>query len=92
MQNILETKAVMEVLLGSIEMEIHEFLKLEKGSVLDLGITAGENAEVVINTTPIGKGEIMVYEKNLAVRINQIFTSDEKLTYYSKDDYFGYNQ
>ncbi len=71
--------------LGSISLKINEILKLTKGSVIDLLKPAGESVELFINNKIIGKGEVMVYEKNLAVRINEILDSKSVIQYFSKE-------
>ena len=53
--------------LGQTTLSLAEILKLEKGSVIDLGKPAGESVESYVNHRIIGKGEVMVYEKNLAI-------------------------
>ncbi len=71
--------------LGSTTLTIDEILKLTKGSVIDLQKPAGESVELFINNKIIGKGEVMVYEKNLAVRINEILDSRSVIQYFSKE-------
>jgi len=58
--------------LGTTTISISELLKFESGSVIDLEKPAGESVELYINNRIFGKGEVMVYEKNLAIRINEI--------------------
>jgi len=58
--------------LGTTTVSINELLKFEAGSVIDLEKPAGESVELYINNRIFGKGEVMVYEKNLAIRINVI--------------------
>ncbi len=71
--------------LGSTELCVSEILKLEKGSVIDLNKPAGESVESYVNGRIIGKGEVMVYEKNLAIRINEVLDSSAVLYYLSKE-------
>ena len=71
--------------LGATELCISEILKLEKGSVIDLNKPAGESVESYVNGRIIGKGEVMVYEKNLAIRINEVLDSSAVLYYLSKE-------
>ena len=71
--------------LGQTELSIAEILKLEKGSVIDLHKPAGESVESYVNGRIIGKGEVMVYEKNLAIRINEVLDSSAVLYYLSKE-------
>ncbi|MDD3595427.1 MAG: flagellar motor switch protein FliN [Sulfuricurvum sp.] len=71
--------------LGQTTLSLGEILKLEKGSVIDLGKPAGESVESYVNRRIIGKGEVMVYEKNLAIRINEVLDSSAVLYYLSKE-------
>ncbi|WLQ81552.1 flagellar motor switch protein FliN [Campylobacter jejuni] len=70
--------------LGTTNMSVAELLKLEVGSVIDLEKPAGESVELYINRN-FGKGEVMVYEKNLAIRINEILDSKTVLQYFKKE-------
>jgi flagellar motor switch protein FliN/FliY len=71
--------------LGSITMSVKEFMKLQKGSVIDLEKPAGESVELYINGKIIGKGEVIVFKDNLAVRINEILDSDTLIQYFKKE-------
>jgi flagellar motor switch protein FliN/FliY len=71
--------------LGETDLAVSEILKLEKGSIIDLKKPAGESVESYVNGRIIGKGEVMVYEKNLAIRINEVLDSSAVLYYLSKE-------
>ena len=71
--------------LGETELTVHDILQLEKGSIIDLKKPAGESVESYVNGRIIGKGEVMVYEKNLAIRINEVLDSSAVLYYLSKE-------
>ncbi|MEA1916959.1 MAG: flagellar motor switch protein FliN [Campylobacterota bacterium] len=71
--------------LGETELSLNDILKLEKNSVIDLKKPAGESVEAYVNDRIIGKGEVMVYEQNLAIRINEILDSSAVLYYFSKE-------
>ena len=71
--------------LGSVTMTVKEFMKLQKGSVIDLEKPAGESVELYINNKIVGKGEVIVFEDNLAVRINEILDSDTLIQYFKKE-------
>ena len=71
--------------LGSTDIELAEMLKLHKGSIVDLKKPAGESVEIIVNQRIVGKGEIMVYEKNLAIRVNEILDSKTVIEYFSKE-------
>ncbi|CAD7288289.1 Flagellar motor switch protein FliN [Campylobacter majalis] len=71
--------------LGTTTISIKELLKFETGSVIDLEKPAGESVELYINSRIFGKGEVMVYEKNLAIRINEILDSKSVIQYFKKE-------
>lgn len=71
--------------LGQTSLSIKELLGLQKGSVIDLAKPAGESVEAYVNNRIIGKGEVMVYEKNLAIRINEVLDSTSVIYYLSKE-------
>lgn len=72
--------------LGSTMVPINEVLHYSKGSVIDLQKPAGESVELYVNDKIIGKGEVMVYEKNLAIRINEVLDSKSVLYYFTKEN------
>ncbi len=71
--------------LGTTTVSINELLRFEAGSVIDLEKPAGESVELYINNRIFGKGEVMVYEKNLAIRINEILDSKSVIQYFKKE-------
>lgn len=82
---LLDMQAEFSSYLGTVELSLAEILKLQKGSIIDLKKPAGESVEIFINQRIIGKGEIMVYEKNLAIRVNEILDSKTVIEYFSKE-------
>ena len=73
--------------LGETQLTIRDILQLERGSVIDLKKPAGESVESYVNGRILGKGEVMVYEKNLAIRINEVLNSSAVLYHLSKENY-----
>ena len=71
--------------LGETNATVAEILKYEKGSIIDLKKPAGESVESYVNGRILGKGEVMVYEKNLAIRINEILDSSAVLYHLAKE-------
>jgi len=82
---LLDMDITFEADLGRVDMSMRDMLKLEKGSVIDLQKAAGESVDVYINNRIVGKGEVMVYEKNLAIRLNEVLDSNAILYYLSKE-------
>ena len=71
--------------LGQTTLTTKEILSLKKGSIIDLQKPAGESVEIFVNDKIVGKGEVMVYEDNLAVRINEILDADSIIKYFKKE-------
>ena len=84
-ENLLDINVDFIAELGTTFLSIDNILKLEKGSVVDLEKPAGESVELFINKKIFGKGEVMVYEKNLAIRINEILDSKSVIQYFKKE-------
>ena len=83
--HLLDTEVVFESDLGRVEMTLREILNLQRGSIIDLKKPAGESAEVYVNGRIIGKGEVMVYEKNLAIRLNEVLDANSLIYYLTKE-------
>ncbi|MCW5976759.1 MAG: FliM/FliN family flagellar motor switch protein [Bryobacteraceae bacterium] len=58
-----------EVELDRKIMTIGEILRLEKGGVIKLTRSAGENIDIVVGGSLIASGEIVVLEESMGVRI-----------------------
>lgn len=71
--------------LGRTTKTLNDILNWTKGSVIELNKPAGESVESYVNGRIIGKGEVMVYEKNLAIRINEVLDSSGVVYYLSKE-------
>ncbi|WP_456451025.1 flagellar motor switch protein FliN [Hydrogenimonas sp.] len=84
-KRLLDIEVEITSYLGETELALEEILKLDVGSVIDLQKPAGESVETYVNGRIIGKGEVMVYEKNLAIRINEILDADAVIYYLSKE-------
>jgi len=82
---LLSVEVDFEADLGRTTTSVREIIKLDVGSVIDLQKPAGESVELYINKKIIGKGEVMVYEHNLAIRLNEILDSKSVLYYFAKE-------
>ena len=83
--NLLDTEVLFESDLGRVDITLREILSLQKGSVVDLQKPEGESVEVYINGRIVGKGEVMVYEKNLAIRLNEVLDANQLIYYLTKE-------
>ena len=58
--------------LGRAQMYIEDVLRLGVGSVIELDKLAGDPVDVFINDRLVARGEVLVLNENLCVRINEI--------------------
>jgi flagellar motor switch protein FliN/FliY len=57
-------------------MTVREILSLEKGSVIKMVRSAGENIDIYVGGTMLGSGEIVIIEDLLGIRITD-FNEEE---------------
>jgi len=84
-EKLIDISVTLVTELGSTNISLRDFLKLQPGKVIDLQKPAGESVELYVNKKIVGKGEVMVYEENLAIRINEILDSDAIIQYFKKE-------
>ncbi|BDQ27243.1 flagellar motor switch protein FliN [Helicobacter heilmannii] len=84
-KGLLDMEVTFMAELGSTQIPLREVLRFERGSVIDLQKPAGESVDTFVNGRVIGKGEVMVYEKNLAIRLNEVLDSNAIVYYIAKD-------
>jgi flagellar motor switch protein FliN/FliY len=59
--------------LGRCRMTMRDFLSLTPGAVIDLDQLANQPVDVLVNGTPIARGEVVVIDDEFAIRISEIF-------------------
>ena len=64
---------------GRTEMTIRELLRLSEGSVVELNRMAGDPLDVLVNGTPIAKGEVVLVGDRFGIRFGQIITPEERV-------------
>jgi flagellar motor switch protein FliN/FliY len=60
-------------------MVVEEILQLGQGSVLELDKLAGEPMEILVQGRPIGKGEVVVVNEKLGIRLTDIISPVERI-------------
>ena len=60
------------VQLGSVVLTVRELLALREGSVLELDRAAGAAVDVMVNGRHIARGDVVVIDDELGVRITEI--------------------
>ena len=60
--------------LGSTTRTIGEILAIGTGTVIELDKVAGEPVEILVNRTPIARGEVVVIDDSYGVRVTEIIS------------------
>jgi flagellar motor switch protein FliN/FliY len=79
LDNLLDIPVEISVEIGRTKMAIGELLSLSKGSIIELDKVAGESVDIYVNGKLLGKGEIVVVNERLGVRIMDIATPKERV-------------
>ncbi|MCX5807239.1 MAG: flagellar motor switch protein FliN [Proteobacteria bacterium] len=79
MDSLLDVPVEISVEIGRTKMAIGELLSLSKGSIIELNKVAGESVDIYVNGKLLGKGEIVVVNERLGVRIMDIVTPKERV-------------
>ena len=77
--SLLDISVEISVEIGRTKLTIGELLALTKGSIIELNRIAGEAVDIYVNEKLLGKGEIVLVNERLGVRIMEIITPKERV-------------
>jgi len=64
---------------GRTQLPLHDVLRLNTGSVVELNRVVGEPVEVIVNNTVIARGQVVVVEGNYGIRVQEVLSKQERL-------------
>lgn len=67
----------LSVEIGRTQMTVGEMLSLRAGSIVTLDRFAGEPVDLLVNGTPIARGEVVVVDDKFGLRISQVLKDGE---------------
>ncbi len=76
---ILDIPLQLSVRIGSTRMLIRDLLQLGQGSVIELDKLAGEPMEVLVNGKLVARGEAVVVNEKLGVRLTDVISPVERV-------------
>ena len=77
--NFLKNVSVsLSVELGKCNLSIKEILDLKNGSVLRLDKMAGEPVEILVNNQILARGEVLIINDVVGVRVNNLVDEEKK--------------
>jgi flagellar motor switch protein FliN len=62
----------LSVEMGRARMSVGETLELRPGSIITLNRMAGEPVDLLVNGTPIARGEVVVVDEQFGLRITEV--------------------
>jgi flagellar motor switch protein FliN/FliY len=67
----------LSVEIGRTQMTVGETLDLRAGSIVTLERLAGEPVDLLVNGTPIARGEVIVIDEQFGLRVTEILEGQE---------------
>ena len=76
---LLDIPLELAVQLGKTKMLIKDLLQLGQGSVIELDKLAGEPMELLVNNKLVAKGEVVIVNERLGIRLTDIISPSERI-------------
>lgn len=83
---LLDVPMKMSVELGRTRMAIHELLQLAPGAVVELDRLVGEPLDIKVNGKLVARGEAVVVNGRLGVRVTEILSVNETASLQNLDE------
>ena len=64
---------------GSAELSVRDLLNLSQGAVVELDRLAGEPLDVLVNGSLIAKGEVVVVNEQLGIRLTELASAADRV-------------
>jgi flagellar motor switch protein FliN len=77
--SLLDVSVEITVEIGRTKLTIGDLLSLSKGSIIELNRVAGESVDILVNEKLLGRGEIVLVNERLGVRVIEIVTPKERV-------------
>jgi len=76
---ILDIPLEVTVELGQVKMPVNELLQLGQGSIIELDKPVGELLEIYVNEKLVAKGEVVIMDQKLGIRVVDIINPVERV-------------
>ena len=64
---------------GQAQIKIRDLLRLNEGSVIELGRLAGDPLDILANGTMIAKGEVVMVGERFGIRFSEIVAPEDRV-------------
>jgi len=71
-----DVPAYVEAELDRKIMTVRDILALDRGAVIKMTRSAGENIEILVGGAPLGSGEVVIVDERVGVRITDFKEED----------------
>ena len=78
MEFLLDVPVKLTVELGNCEMTMKDLLYLDVGTVVELDKPANDPVDILVNQKLVARGEIVVVEDHLGIKITEVSTQSEE--------------
>jgi flagellar motor switch protein FliN len=75
LRRLSEVPVDLTVEIGRTRMTVGETLELHQGSIVTLNRMAGEPVDLLVNGTPIARGEVVVIDEQFGLRVTEVLGS-----------------
>lgn len=76
---ILNIPVEVRVEVGSSRLSISEVLNLAPGTIIELDRTAGSPADLIVNGTKVGQGDVVVVDESYGIRLTRLVDPQERI-------------
>lgn len=76
---LLNVELPISISFGSAEMLLEDVMKLGVGSVIELDKSVNDPVSIIVNHTPIARGEMVVMGSNYGVRILEVQSKADRI-------------
>jgi flagellar motor switch protein FliN len=66
-----DVEMTVTVELGRTKMKVRDLLRMTEGSLIELGRSVGEAVDVLVNGSVIARGDVVVVDDELGIRITE---------------------
>jgi flagellar motor switch protein FliN/FliY len=78
LRRLSEVPVDLTVEMGRTRMTVGETLELRQGSIVPLNRMAGEPVDLLVNGTPIARGEVVVIDEQFGLRVTEVLGETAK--------------
>ncbi|MGL4600513.1 MAG: flagellar motor switch protein FliN [Plesiomonas sp.] len=79
LDSILDIPVTISMEVGRSQISIRNLLQLNQGSVVELERIAGEPLDVMVNSTLIAHGEVVVVNDKFGIRLTDVISQTERI-------------